>query len=130
MIIKFELPVDKRKVSRINIQLNAPIFLFVLFELKSLGESASDNRVRQAGQLGRVEPMGLGTGSIHQLVEEWNGFLCDILVPLVLHHAGHVGGEHVLSLLQVKVVVVSSEKGSTTAFSQGCDDRTGDSRSI
>ncbi len=113
-----------------NEYLNASVLLFILLELQGLGEPSSDDGVRKAGQLGRVETMGLGTGSVHELVQESDRLLGDVLVALVLHHAGHVSGEHVLGLLQVQAVVVGGKQGSTATFSQGCHNGTSNGSSI
>ena len=74
--------------------------------------------------------MRLGTGSVHELVQESDRLLSDVLVALVLHHAGHVSGEHVLGLLQVQAVVVGSKQASAATFSQGCYNGTSNGSSI
>lgn len=104
--------------------------MFVLFELLRLGVPAADDGVRQAGQLCGVEPVGLGAGTVYQLVEERDGLLGDVLVALVLHHAGHVGGEHAVHLLRGEVVVVGREQGAATALSKGAYNGAGDSCTV
>ena len=108
-----------------------PDLLFVHFKLARLGVPAPHNLVRQAGQLGGIEPVGLGTGPGHQLVQEGDGLLGDVLVSLVLHHAGHVAGGHVgEALLQAEVVVVRGEEGAAPALREEGDDGSSDSSSI
>ena len=82
-----------------------------LFHLKllSLGESSPDDLIREPRQFGSIESMRLGTRPVHQLVEEGDVLLGDVLVPFVLNHAGHVGGEDVVDLLGGEVVVMGGE---------------------
>ncbi len=75
--------------------------------------------------------MGLGTGPGHQLVEEGDGLLGDVLVPLVLDHAGHVAGGHVgEARLKAEVVVMSGEEGAAAALGEVGDNGASDSSSI
>lgn len=105
--------------------------LLVHLKLPGLGIAAADNLIRQARQLGRIEAVRLGTWAGLQLVEEGDRLLRDVLMALVLDHAGHVTGGYVGQAgLQAEVVVVGGEQGAAAPPSQVGYDRTGDGCSV
>ena len=115
LLNKSQLGEQKPDVSTVLLDLhklleNISAFLSLL-ELFGLGVASPDDIVRQPSQLGSIEPVRLGSRTLGQFVEEGDILLGDVLMTLVLHHTGHVGGHHALPLLPRQAVVMGGEHG-------------------